>query len=101
MATTKVTFIPAGPAAWARLATRPEIRAALAAEAQRGKAVAETLSPRESGRYSESFEVRADTVIAYGSTRAAAVLVNTVPYAAAVELRHHVLARTRDWLSVR
>lgn len=83
---------------WARMATGPEIRAALAAIAARGVAIAEAISPRQTGQYSASFRVRSDTVFMSGHTRAAAAIVNSAPYASDVEIRHHVLSRTRDIL---
>jgi hypothetical protein len=99
-----VVYDPPSQAEWARMATGREIRAALTDIAEKGKRIAETIAPRETGRYSAAFEVRQDTVTHLdraGHPRAAAVLINTVPYAAVVEVSHHVLARTRDWLGVR
>lgn len=93
-----VRYQPPDAREWARMATGVEIRAALAAVAVRGVAIATAISPRQTGRYSTSFRVRSDTVFLSGHTRAAAAIVNDAPYAADVELRHHVLARTRDIL---
>jgi hypothetical protein len=98
---TRVIYQPPTSAEFARLATNPKLRAALLATAERGKVIAQSLAPVESGRYADSFEVRPDTVTFRRQPRAAAVLLNTAPYAAVVETRHHVLARTRDWLGVR
>ncbi len=71
------------------------------------KGAAESLSPRVTGRYADSFAVEKDqTVTIAGEPRAAARLVNNAPYAAAVEYgysgdsaattssAHRVLART-------
>lgn len=86
----------------------PEIRAALAAVAEKAKAfaVADAQSFRsdeEHAHYAEAFEVNDETVEfngSYGpSRRAAAVLVNTRPYAATLEVgngnrpAHHTLGR--------
>lgn len=97
---TNIVYRPPSAAEWTRMATGPEIRAALASIAVRGKGIAEALSQdfRETGRYSSAFKVAEDTVVVAGHPRAAAVLLNTAPYATEVELRHHVLARTRDVL---
>lgn len=73
----------------------PEVRAALAAIAEKAKAAAEAdantfRSDEAHAHYADSFEVRAETVeftTSYGATtRAAAVVVNTKPYAAVVEV---------------
>lgn len=97
---TNVVYQPPPAAEWARMATGPEVRGALTAIAVRGKGIAEALSQdfRETGRYAGSFRIDEATVFLAGHVRAAAVLVNTVPYATEVELAHHVLGRTRDVL---
>lgn len=91
---------PTGPE-WAALATNPMLVAALATTAQRGKMIAEILAAdfAQSTNYARSFDVRMDVATFDRiEPRAVALLVNTAPYAAAVEDRHHVLARTRDLL---
>lgn len=51
--------------------------------AERGKAYAEAMAPRDSGTFARSFRVRPETVNAGRSNepRAGAVLENTAPYA--------------------
>lgn len=97
------------------MANGPEIRAALRAEAERAKLIAQGLAQefRVTGEYAESFKVEEDTIEWRGriaGPRAAARLINTAPYAAAVEWgyegrakgpsssAHHVLKRTLDAL---
>lgn len=97
------------------MAVGVEVRAALAAEAERAKSIAVGLAQefRVTGEYADSFEVTDDTIDwtgEYPGPRAAARLTNTAPYAAAVEWgyegrsdapsssAHHVLKRTLDAL---
>lgn len=95
MATT-VTYRPPSALEWRRLATGPEIRAALLAEAARAEGIAVGISPRRTGQYSSSFRITEATVLLAGRWRAAARLENTAPYAATVEVQdgHRVLGRT-------
>jgi hypothetical protein len=107
MASARVEFDAAGLSA---VLVGPDIREGLAAVAEIGKAYAESIAPRRSGHYAGSFEVRADTIEFSGSERAAATLINTAGYAAAVEYGyggtaaesgkspHRVLGRTLDHL---
>lgn len=89
-----------------KMANGPEIRAALAEVATKGKGIAEGLAQdfRITGDYADSFEVRDETIQWQGrfsGPRAAAQLVNTSDHAVAVEFGnehvphpHHVLGRT-------
>lgn len=107
MASARVEFDNAGMSA---VLVGPDIREGLAVVAEVGKAYAESISPRRTGHYAGSFEVRADTIEFDGSPRAAATLINTADYAAAVEWgyqrrasdpspnAHRVLGRTLDHL---
>lgn len=94
---------------FAALARSPEIRAAVVAEAERGKAIAEGLAAEftRTGAYARSFNVRSDdveiTTDEGPSVRAAGILENTSDHALAVEFGnahdhqpHFVLARTLD-----
>lgn len=94
-------------AGFREMAIGSEIRAAVKAEAERARAIAEGLSQdfRVSGEYADSFVVASDTVdlhTGFGSHAVAAgVLTNTSGHAAAVEYGnehdhkpHHVLGRT-------
>lgn len=69
------------------------IRAAMA-----GKTYAESISPVDTGRYRDSFQVSARIV----KGRALAVLDNTTPYAVVVEVYNHggerILGRTVDYI---
>lgn len=93
------------------MAVGPEIRAAVMAEAERAKGIAEGLAEefRRTGEYADSFEVTSETVrlqTAVGSHPVAAGrLTNTSGHAAAVEWgnshdhrAHRVLGRTLDVL---
>jgi hypothetical protein len=108
MASARVEFDRAGMSA---VLVGPDIRGVLATVAEIGRAYAEEIAPRRSGNYVRSFEVRADTIEFSGSPRAAATLINTAGYAAAVEWgygrgatdpapkAHRVLGRTLDHLT--
>jgi hypothetical protein len=98
----RVTYIPPSQADWTRLATSPPVAAAVRAVAVQGKAIAESIAASfaDTGRYGTSFDVRTGTTRFAGHVRASADLVNTAGHAAQVELRHHVLARTRDGMAV-
>ncbi len=82
------------------LARSAGIGAACVAAANKGRAEAERIAPRDSGEYANSFRVRAETVRAgrANEPRAGAVLENVSDHAAAVEWEHgyHVLARSVD-----
>lgn len=92
-------------AGFAAMAVGPEIRHALMEVGKKGKAFAESISPRDTGRYADSFELVEDTTLTFGrSPHAEVILRNTAPYAAAVEWSngehaaagqgHRVLGRT-------
>lgn len=95
-----------------RLATGPEIRRVVTTVAEKGKAYAVSISPRdddEGEHYQDGFVVEEITVLDVGragSIRAGAALRNTVDHAAAVEwgndgngnVAHRVLGRTLDYL---
>jgi hypothetical protein len=72
------------------------MRRAMEQAAQRGKAYAESIAPRDSGEYATSFVVTSGI----GKSRAFAVLANTAPHAVVVELVNgggqRVLGRTVD-----
>jgi hypothetical protein len=77
-----------------------QLRPAARAAAERGKRAAEAASPRQSGTYARSFEIR-DSKGWDG--RATVDLINTAGHAAAVEFgnkltpkAHHVLAGVID-----
>lgn len=108
MATARVVFNDAGLSA---VLVGPDIRESLTAVAELGKEFAETISPRRTGHYAGSFEVHDDTIEFSGGPRAAATLINTAGYSAAVEWgykgragdptssAHRVLGRTLDHLT--
>lgn len=93
------------------IARSPAVRAALAAVAEKGKAIAEGLSAdfKITGDYMSHFKVVSDTIDwvgEYPGRRAAANLVNDSDHAVAVEWGnsrdhkpHHVLGRTREILT--
>lgn len=95
-----------------RIATGPEIRRVVTEAAEKGKAYAESISPRDDDageHYQDSFVIDEITVLDVGRTgaiRAGAALRNTVGHAAAVEWgndgngnkAHRVLGRTLDYL---
>lgn len=66
--------------------------------AERGKAEAERIAPRDTGEYAESFIARRETVLAgwNNEPRAGAILENTAPHSVVVEVRDNVLARVVD-----
>lgn len=110
MANGDVTF-QWNSSAFRAMAVGPEIAAAVVAEAERAKAIAEGLAEdfRVTGEYAESFEVSAQTTqlrTGFGSHDVATgVLTNTSDHAAAVEWgnardnrAHHVLGRTLEAL---
>lgn len=97
-------------AGFKKMAVSPDILDACLAEAARGKAFAIGISPRsgdgEGRAYADSFDVEAEIVHGFrGGPRAAAVLVNDAPHAAAVEFGNkqtprpqRVLGRTAAYL---
>jgi hypothetical protein len=104
MADPIVRYQPPNSAQWLRLATNPVLRSSLMQVGQKGRATAVGLSAgfADTGTYSRSFRVTSE-VAPFGRYRARRVVVtlsNPVPYAAAVEMRHKVLSRTRDLLRV-
>lgn len=98
-----VRYEPPKQPEWTRMATGPEIVAALTAMAEAGKEHAQALALpfSESGRYRQSFRVDVGTERFAGRKRAVAYLLNDADYAAVLELRYNVLARTRDHLQAR
>lgn len=93
-----------------KLATGPEVRKVTEQIAAKGKAYAESISPRDSDEgehYQDSFVLDEITVLDVGRhVRAGTALRNTVDHAAAVEwgneangnTAHRVLGRTLDHL---
>lgn len=93
-----------------QLATGPEIRKVTAKVAEKGKAYAESISPRDDDageHYQDGFSLEDVTVLDVGRfPRGGTVLRNTVGHAAAVEwgneangnTAHRVLGRTLDHL---
>jgi len=92
-------------AGFAAMALGPEVRHVLMEVGKKGKAFAESISPRDTGEYASSFELVEGTTLTFGRTPHAEVLLrNTAPYAAAVEWGngehaaagqgHRVLGRT-------
>lgn len=91
------------------LANGPEIRAVTTIVAEKGKAYAEAISPRDTDggeHYQDGFVLDDITVLDVGRfPRAGTALRNTVAHAAAVEwgnerngTSHRVLGRTLDYL---
>jgi hypothetical protein len=91
MATARVEFNEHG---LGEVLLGPEIRAGVVAVAEAGKVYAESIAPRDSGHYADSFEVAESSVMLAGNWRAAAVLRNTAGYAAAVEYGYRGRAAT-------
>lgn len=87
----------------------PQIQAICLVQAARAQAHAESIAPRRTGNYAESFEVVPVTVMYTGAQpgpRVGAELRNTSDHAAAVEWGnsttkrpHRVLGRVLDWLN--
>jgi hypothetical protein len=83
-------------------AVSPRAQAIVLAKAEQAKTAAETLAPRQSGHYAQSFQVEPVTVVINGLSRAGARLTNTARYAAVLEVGRqerdgqHVLSRALD-----
>lgn len=100
-------------AGFAAMMMSPKLLAICVAEAERGKAFAEIVSPRSNdgrGRpYADSFDVQPITTTAFrGGPRVGAELSNDAPHAAAVEFGnahvrrpHRVIGRTAAFLAGR
>lgn len=98
---TIVNYEPPSVPDWQALVNKPEIGTALERTAGRGMAFAQTISQefRRTGEYSGSFEIDRTATVVRGKPRPAVNLANTSDHATLVELKHHVLARTRDYLN--
>lgn len=95
---TRVDYRPNRPGTGELLRTA-EMEAVLAAAAERGKAYAEQISPRDTGRYASSFRVETTRRGGPNSDRAEARIVNTAEHAGAVEYVNsngRVLGRTAE-----
>lgn len=79
-----------------KLMTSPQMQQLMEKRARAGAAAARTISPRESGDYSEAFEVTGRRRGGPRRNRAEARLTNTAAYANDVERRHRVLGRVVD-----
>lgn len=112
---TTVRYTGPSKAAIAAILNKPEIRAALAAEAERGKVFAEADAATFSNAddpdsYASKFEVGEGRMTIKGIERPTGTLTNTSGYAASVEWgkggtaaspgqsAHHTLARTAEFL---
>ncbi|HEU4567435.1 MAG TPA: HK97 gp10 family phage protein [Marmoricola sp.] len=91
MARTRVEYRP-NHASMRRFMSSRQMADVVRAVAEKGRAAAESLASRDTGRYATSFEVETRQ---YGD-RQTAVLYNTAPYAAVVEARDRVLGRSID-----
>jgi hypothetical protein len=60
--------------------------------AENAKGYAQSIAPRETGKYADSFEVETRIV----GDRQTAVLFNSVKYANVLEQKHRVLGRAAD-----
>lgn len=60
--------------------------------AENGQKFAESIAPRDTGEYARGFRVETRIV----GDRVTSVLVNSVPYATALEVKHRVLGRAVD-----
>ena len=100
---TTVRYEPPSESDWQALLNKPQIGTALARTAARGKAFAETISQefRDTGEYLGSFDIDHTSLVVGrdNGPRQVVNLVNTAPHAQLVELKHHVLSRTRDFLN--
>jgi len=88
-------YVPPSPRDLDALASTREMQGAVETNAERGWEHAQSIAPKDSGHYADSFRVEA----APGKT-AAARLVNDADYAAHVEWKNgdHVLSRTADFI---
>ncbi|MGQ3382975.1 hypothetical protein [Glutamicibacter sp. TV12E] len=83
------------PIGIAEVARSPKMQAAMVAIATAGVSGVRAISPVVSGEYRAGFAVEPTTSIVgwKNEVRAAARIVNTVPYASAVERKHRILSR--------
>lgn len=83
------------PYGLAEIAKSAQMGAAMVAIAKAGVAGAQSISPVVSGEYRDSFEVRPAVFRAgwRNEDRSGAQIVNTAPYASAVERRHKILSK--------
>lgn len=107
-----VKYTGPSKSAIAAILNKPEIKAALLAEAERGKAFAEADAATYSntGDYASKFDVDEGRIVTNGIERPTGILRNTSDHAAAVEWGkhgsahdpgskpHHTLARTAEFL---
>lgn len=85
-----IVYVPPTPVEFARLEHSPGVTDAMADAAEIGRAYAESIAPRDTGEYADSFEVVTDA----GEVQ----LVNTSDHAIYVEWHdgYHVLSQTAD-----
>lgn len=85
-----IVYVPPTPLEFARLASSSGVVGAMADAAEIGRAYAESIAPRETGEYADSFEVVTEA--------GEAQLVNTSDHAVYVEWHDgfHVLAQAAD-----
>jgi hypothetical protein len=85
-----------------KLMTSPEMVALMAAAAKKGEGYAQSISPRQTGEYAESFRVETTAKGGPRHNRAEARLINDSAHAAAVEWQNNggerVLGRTVDFI---
>lgn len=75
-----------------RLMKSPEMAELCRKAAENAESYAESIAPRETGKYADSFEVETRII----GDRQTAVLSNTVKYANVLEQKHRVLGRSVD-----
>lgn len=88
----------------AELLKSPEMVAAMESIAQRGKAYAESIAPRDTGEYASRFSVASSRSGGVHHDRAVAYLINDDPASLSIEYgtsdtpKHRTLGRTIDAL---
>jgi hypothetical protein len=101
MARSRIRYVP-DRAGTNELMTSPKMLAGMVAAAEKGRAFAESISPRATGEYARSFTIESTRRGGPSRDRAEARLVNTAPHAAAVEWVNNggerVLGRTVDFI---
>jgi phage terminase large subunit-like protein len=75
-----------------KLMQSPDVAKAMEQAAENAQRYAESIAPRDTGTYAESFDVETRVV----GDRATAVLFNRAKYATVIEIRHRVLGRATD-----
>ena len=88
---TRVKYTGPNKAAIAAILRKPEIKAALKSEAERGKTFAEADAATftDTGDYASRFEVDEGEIVTSGITRPTGILRNTSDHAAAAEWGYH------------